>query len=139
MRDGPALAADFVDRLLDGDPAPASGWATPPPLAALRCHPDLVDRLAQIARPVCGTTCVFVAGAPVVAHRNGRAIAAAWSMDWLAVRSDLPAGAITSTWAADDLLAPWQCLDPWAADVAFAKSTDLLRMHVRRAYELAEQ
>ena len=32
----------------------------------------------------------------------------------------------------------WQCLDPWAADVTFAKSTDLLRAHLTRAAELAE-
>jgi hypothetical protein len=32
----------------------------------------------------------------------------------------------------------WNDLDPWAADVAFARALELLRMHVRHAYDLAE-
>ena len=129
----PALLA----RLHETAREPVHDWAPDPPLAELACHPDLVARLAEIARPVGKTRRVFVAGCPVITHPNGIAIAAASGTSWLAVRSGLPAGDLASAWQAPGLDASWVALQPWAPDIAFAKATDLLRNHLARAYEWA--
>jgi hypothetical protein len=123
---------------LDREPAP--GWEPEPPLDALHCRPDLIARLAQAARPIAGVRRRFVAGCPVIEHPRGRPIAAAAGTSWLAVRSDLPAGALrTDASSAGARLGPeWRELNPWSENVAFARALDLLSAHVARAYELAE-
>lgn len=124
--------------LLDGKTVTAEGWEPEPAAAEMQCDADLVARVAEIARPVFGTRRTWVAGCPVVSHANGRVIAAAADAAWFVVRSDRPAGALASADDATLLDPPWQRLDPWAVDIAFAKGTDLLRAHVVRAMELAE-
>jgi len=109
-----------------------------PSIGELRCHPDLVERLTQIARPIRGTRRVWVDGCPVVHHPSGAPIACATGTSRLVVRSGLPAGAVVSRWRTPGLDRAWTDLDPWAADVTFARSVELLRTHVRRAYDLAE-
>ena len=132
------IEPQLLDWLARTAPEPVRAWAPDPPLGELNCHPDLVARLAEIARPVRGTARVFVAGCPVI-HAGARPIAAASGTAWLAVRSPLPAGAMHATHAPTEGLAPgWVELDPWAVDVAFARATDLLRAHVVRACESAE-
>jgi len=116
---------------------PALGWEPDPPIGALHCHPDLVARLAEIARPVRGTRRVFVAGCPVITHPHGTPIAAASGTSWLAVRSGEPAGELASRWHTPGLEPPWTELDPFASDVTFARGTDRLRAHVTRAFTLA--
>jgi hypothetical protein len=143
-RDPVALEPALLDWLgaaghpADRDPAP--GWEAEPPLEALHCHPDLIARLAEAARPIAGVRRRFVAGCPVIEHPRGRPIAAAAGSSWLAVRSDLPPGALRTdaSSAAAPLGAEWRELNPWAENVAFARALDLLRAHVGRAYELAE-
>jgi len=134
----PALAT-LLDWLLRSEHPPESLWEPEPPLEELRCHPDLVARLAEVARPIGAARRRFVAGCPVIQHPRGRPIAAASGTAWLAVRSGLPAGALTLPEPrASQLDGDWVELDPWAPDAAFAHATDLLRVHVARAYELAE-
>jgi hypothetical protein len=114
-----------------------SGWENEPPLEELACHPDLVERLTQLARTVRGACRVWVAGRPVVHHPAGAPIAFADGTSRLVVRSGEPAGILASRWRTAGLDAGWVDLDPWAADVAFARATERLRAHVRRAYERA--
>ncbi len=134
---------------------PVAGWAPDPPADALQCSPDLVARLALVARPVGDVRRRFVAGCPVVHHPGGRAIAVAAGTSWVAVRSRLPAGSLRraeppvpqlresepalseSGWPAL-CESGWRELDPWAADTAFARAVDLLRAHVADAYAWAE-
>jgi hypothetical protein len=123
---------------LASDEHDVAGWADDPPLETLHCHPDLVERLAEISRPVRGAGRVFVAGCPVIQHPRGAPIACASGTSFLVVRSAQPAGALTSQWKTPELDASWVSLDPWAADVTFAKTVELLRGHMRRAYEHAE-
>ena len=134
------LAPTLLAWLVRADHDPEPGWAPDPPIGELRCHPDLVARLAEIARPIGDARRRFVAGCPVIQHPRGRPIAAASGTSWLVIRSALPAGALASRWSHDDedLGGDWVELDPWGVDVAFARTIDLLRGHVARAYERAE-
>ncbi len=122
------------------DYQPVPGWAPDPPAADLHCDPDLIARLAQIARPIGDARRRFVAGCPVIHHPGGRPIAVAAGASWIAVRSGLPAGALpTSEPHQPDLSGyGWVELDPWGTDIAFARVIDLLRGHIARAYERAE-
>jgi hypothetical protein len=122
-------------RWLTLDAHDVDGWAPEPPLPELRCHPDLVERLAEIARPVRGVCRAWVEGAPVVHHPAGAPIACATGTSRLLVRSGEPAGALTSRWRASGLPPDWVDLDPWASDVTFARAIELLRAHIRRAFE----
>jgi hypothetical protein len=128
-----------LDWLVRADHVPGRDWAPEPPIAQLQCSPELVGRLAEIARPIAGVRRRFVAGCPVIEHPGGRPIAAAADASWLAVRSGLPAGALRTGRPPTPRLDPdWVELDPWAADAAFARTVDLLRGHVARAYARAE-
>ena len=119
---------------------PVEGWEPTPPLGALRCDPGLVARLAEVSRSIGDARRVFVDGCPVIHHPRGRAIAAAWGTSCLAVRSARPAGALAATTERlPGLGTDWVMLDPWAADVALSRTIDLLRAHVARAYELADE
>jgi hypothetical protein len=118
---------------------PEPGWEPEPPLEELRCHPDLVARLAEVARPIGAARRRFVAGCPVIEHPNGQPIAAAAGTGWLAARSGLPAGALACAQPGPHSLeGDWVELDPWAPDAAFAHATDLLRAHIARAYDAAD-
>ena len=133
------LEPALLEWLVRADHEPERGWAPDLPIGELRCHPDLVARLAEIARPIGEARRRFVAGCPVIHHPLGRPIAAASGTAWLVVRSALPAGALRSARPLDEELDPdWVELDPWGVGVAFARTIDLLRGHVARAYERAE-
>lgn len=121
--------------------APVDDWAPEPPAADLRCETGLVSRLALVARPIGLTGRRFVAGCPVIHHPRGRPLAVAEGSAWIAIRSDLPAGALERSGAHLARLSEpgWVELDPWAPDTAFARTIDLLRAHVTRAYEDAER
>jgi hypothetical protein len=122
-----------------GDPDPAPGWEADPPRGELHCDPALIARLAEAARTIRGVRRRFVAGSPVIEHPRGRPIAAAAGTSWLAVRSDLPAGALrVDAPIVTALGAEWIELNPWSENVAFARALDLLRAHVARAYDLAD-
>ena len=136
-REPTTLEPALLEWLGRADHAAAAGWEADPPLEALHCHPDLVTRLAEIARPVRGTVRKFVAGCPVIHHPEGQPIAAASGTSWLVVRSAQPAGALASPWHTHGLAPEWVDLDPFAPDVALARGIDLLRAQVARAFELA--
>jgi hypothetical protein len=141
LRPVPAVLDWLVraDHVPGRDWEPGRDWAPEPPIAELQCSPELVGRLAEIARPIAGVRRRFVAGCPVIEHPRGRPIAAAADASWLAVRSGLPAGALRTGRPPTPRLDPdWVELDPWAADAAFARTVDLLRGHVARAYARAE-
>ncbi len=124
---------------LSDDDHDVTGWAPEPARAELRCHPDLVERLTQATRPVARTAVrVWVDGCPVIHHPGGAPVACAWNTGHLVVRSDQAAGALAVTSTRTALDSTWVDLDPWAPDVTFTRTIELLRMHVRRAFDLAE-
>jgi hypothetical protein len=129
----PALLA-WITRT---DHEPVDGWAPVPPRDELRCHPDLVARLAEVARAVPGTRRVFVAGCPVIHHPSGVPLATAAGTKWFTVRSNKSPGALQTSKRTPGLGSEWVELDPWAPDTAFAKALDGLRHHVVRAFALA--
>jgi hypothetical protein len=134
------LEPELFTWLVRADGEPVRGWDPDVPPADSRCSPELVRRLAEVARPVGAVGRRFVAGRPVIHHPNGSAIAVADGTAWMAVRSGLPAGALVSS---DPHLPDlseygWVELDAWGPDIAFARVVDLLRAHVARAYALAE-
>ena len=110
----------------------ATGWAADPPFDELRAHPDLVERLAFLVRPLRPAR-VFVAGCPVIHRDGGAAFAAAFGSSGLVVRRHAP-----GVLGARPALAGWSLLDPWLADVAFARGTDLLRQALRDAFVNAD-
>ena len=126
--------------LSEPEAQPVDDWDPQPTPEALRCHAGLVARLALVARPIGKTTRRFVAGCPVIHHPQGRPIAVAVGSSWIAIRSDLPAGSLANHAIHVPRLSEhgWVELDPWARDTAFARAVDLLRAHVARAYEMAE-
>jgi hypothetical protein len=99
------------------DVAP-EGWADEPPLQELRCHPDLVERLGSLVRPLRPRR-VFVAGCPVIHHPSGPPFTAALGTSTLLVFED----------------GDWVEADPWLSDVTFLKGTDQLRHRLQRASE----
>jgi len=107
----------------------ATGWAADPPLDELRTHPDLVERLAFLVRPLRPAR-VFVAGCPVIHREGGAAFAAAFGTSGLVARLDAP-----GVMGARPAFAGWSYLDPWLGDVAFARGTELLRRALRDAHE----
>jgi hypothetical protein len=114
------------------------GWDPEPPLDEMRCHPDLVQRVTQISRPIRGVRRAWVDGCPVVHHPSGVPIAGASGTGCLVVRSGRPAGALTPSWHVAPLGDAWVDLDPWAADVTFAQTIEMLRAHVRAAFDRVE-
>jgi hypothetical protein len=129
---------DALRTWLTSDGHDVTGWDAEPPREELQCHPDLVERLTQIARPIAGVRRAWVSGYPVVHHPSGTPIACAGGTNWLVVRSRRPAGALASEWHTSGLGDGWVDLDPWAADVTFARTIEVLRGHVRAAFERAE-
>ena len=136
-REAAALEPALIAWLVDDHHEPESGWAPDPPLETLHCHPDLVARLSEIARPIAGTARVFVSGCPVIHHPDGQPIAAASGTAWLAIRSGRAEGDLAGTWHTPALGTLWAELDPWAGTVAFARGIDLLRGHLADAFTLA--
>ena len=112
---------DLLAWLARLDHEPVSGWAPDPPIAALHCHPDLVARVSEIARPIPGAVRVFVAGCPVIHHPSGPPVAAASGTAWFVVRQ----------------VNDWNEVDPWQSDIALARGLDLLRERVTRAFNAA--
>jgi hypothetical protein len=132
--------AELTDWLTRDVEDPVEEWADMPPYEQLRCHPDRVERLAEVSRPIGAARRVFVDGCPVIHHPRGRSLAAAWGTSGLTVRSNRAAGALaTANQPLAGLQPEWTMLDPWAPDVALSRTIDLLRGHIARAYELAEQ
>ena len=128
-----------VTAWLNGTSHEVAGWAPDPPPDALHCERPLVTRLSEAGRTAAPAMArVWVDGCPVLHHPNGAPVACAWGACSLVVRSAQAPGALTPASTTPGLDDTWVDLDPWAVDTTFARTSDLLRMHVRRAYELAE-
>ena len=135
-----APLTELVAWLARDDHDPVHAWEPDPALESLHCHPDLVERLSELARPIRGSRRVFVAGCPVIHEPGGRPLAAAAGTSWLVVRSAMPAGDLAPGHPLHADLAPdWVELDPWTVDVSLARGIDLLRAHVARAFSRAER
>ncbi|HEX5615053.1 MAG TPA: hypothetical protein VFZ83_07830 [Acidimicrobiia bacterium] len=111
------------------------GWCAEPPLEDLHCHPDLVERVATLARTLRDVRRTFVDGCPVLHHPSGPPFAAAFGTSGLVVRTAERLGALDPGWRTTGLDASWRDVDPWAADVTFTRATTLLRDAFRRAYD----
>ena len=101
------------------------------------CTPELAERLAVFTRACRGARLEWVAGCPVAVHPSGRAFAAAYGTAGLLVATAEPPGALTAKDADPGPGPPWTALNPWAADVTFARAADLLRQRVQRAFAAA--
>lgn len=126
---------------LTADGHEVAGWESEPPAGELRCAGALIARLSEAGRSAERSIArAWVDGCPVLHHPDGAPLAYAWGDGALVARSGQPAGALTPATASTTsaLDGAWVDLDPWATDTSFARTTELLRMHVRRAYELAE-
>lgn len=102
------------------------------------CSTELAERFATLTRACRGATIEWVAGCPVAVHPSGSPFAAAYGTGGLLVASDEPPGALAPAGGDAGPGPPWMALDPWAADVTFARATDLLRNRVRRAFAHAD-
>lgn len=80
----------------------------------LRCHPDLRERLEQVAEPI-GLQVDHVRGVPVLIHPNGVAFAAArgTSLVLLRLPPDECADVQRSRWTGDAPDADWVAVEPW--------------------------
>jgi hypothetical protein len=120
------------------------GQASPPKLGhsdalgawELRTHPDLMDRLCELAP---GWPLTTAYGVPLLAS-DGVAAVVALGTGWLAVRIDhLPANIKTLeaapawTFAGGD----WRIVDPWQGQLPSADGTRVLRGLVREALSYA--
>ena len=110
-------------------------WAAEPPLAELRCHPDLVERVATLGRALRDVRRTFVAGCPVLHHPSGPPFAAAFGTSGLVVRTTERLGALDPGTRTTGLDPSWCDFDPWAPDVTFTRSTTMLREAFGRAYD----
>jgi hypothetical protein len=83
-------------------------------MEAIRCHPDLVDRLDAISGGL-GGRLRYVAGLPVVVHPNNVIFAIAAGTSWIALR--LPphgqSAVVRSEWGRRGLDDEWIDVDPW--------------------------
>jgi hypothetical protein len=116
--------------------AAPEGWAPDPPVTELQCHPELVERLATLVRPLRPRR-TFVGGCPVIHHPAGSPFAAAWGTSALVARLSERPALIVAAVDTTGLDPAWVGLDPWPVDVAFARGTDLLRQALARAYDNA--
>ena len=121
---------------LDRDhPVAPDAWDPDPPLEDLRCHPDLVERVAALGRALPDVRRTFVAGCPVLHHPSGPPFAAAFGTSGLVVRTTERLGSLDPGTRTTGLDPSWCDFDPWAPDVTFTRSTTLLREAFGRAYD----
>jgi hypothetical protein len=85
------------------------------PNDALRCHPDLRDRLESSAAGLPGVRLRYVLGLPVLLHANGVIFGVASGNTWIALRiPELGQRAVLrSRWGTRGLGADWVDVDPW--------------------------
>jgi hypothetical protein len=108
---------------------------------ALRCHPDLCDRLHLLAKSLPGTEAGYVAGLPVLTHPNAVVFGIAGGTSWLALRLPRHAhGAVfRSEWGARGLGGEWIDIDPWMTDVEAYEGVRRLRGWSRAAFDHAAE
>ena len=123
---------------LRSDEHDVEGWESPPSINDLRCHPDLLDALSQLARAAGRTSLAYVDGVPVIHHRRGAPIAFAAGQNVLGIRSAQPAGLLVSEVYVEELAEDWVMLDWRALDVTFSRTKELLASHMQAAYDRVE-
>ena len=110
------------------------------PLDALRCHPDLCERLESAGVGLPGVRFRYLVGLPVLLHANGVAFGIASGTTWLALR--IPASGqravVRSRWGTRGLGAEWIDVDPWLSDLPTHEGTSRLRGWTRAAHAYAE-
>ena len=106
------------------------------PRKALRCHPDLCERLESSAAGLPGVRVRYLLGLPVLLHANGVAFAIASGTTWLALRiPDLGQRAVLrSRWGTRGLPAAWVDVDPWISELPAYEGTSRLRGWSRAAH-----
>jgi hypothetical protein len=106
------------------------------PVDALRCHPDLCDRLESSASGLPGVRLRYIVGLPVLLHANGVAFAIASGTTWIALR--IPQigqrAVIRSQWGRRGLDGEWVDVDPWITDLPAREGTSRLRGWTRAAH-----
>jgi hypothetical protein len=103
---------------------------------ALRCHPDLRDRLESSAAGLPGVRLRYLLGLPVLLHANGVAFAVASGTTWIALRMpELGQRAVLrSEWGTRGLGADWVDVDPWISELPAHEGTSRLRGWTRAAH-----
>lgn len=128
-------AVEELVALLHADDCAADTTDVAPPLEDLRCHPDLVERVAELGR-FTNAALRFGAGCPILVRRDdGRMFAAATGTALLLLRLD---GGHPGSLAAEPprivgLSDDWWSVQPWPQDVTFLRGTTMLRDVVSRA------
>ena len=106
------------------------------PAEALRCHPDLCDRLESAAAGLPSVKLRYLVGLPVLLHANGVAFGLASGTTWIALRIP-PLGqraVLRSRWGTRGLDAEWVDVDPWISELPAHEGTSRLRGWTRAAH-----
>jgi hypothetical protein len=106
------------------------------PLEALRCHPDLCERLESSAAGLPGVRLRYLLGLPVLLHPNGVAFGVASGTTWLALRIPEPGQRVVlrSRFGTRGLDDEWVDVDPWISDLPAHEGTSRLRGWTRAAH-----
>jgi hypothetical protein len=108
---------------------------------ALRCHPDLCERIHELGGELPGTIGRYVEGFPVLIHPNGMVFAIGAGTSWLALV--LPqrthAAVVRSTWGNRGLGDEWVDVDPWMTDDPAYEGLRRLRGWTRAAFARATE
>lgn len=139
----PAVA--FLRRLLTPEekawPRFAASLRRNVPIEELRTHPDLEERLAQIAPPASADHKWILAGSPVLVTPSGLIYAIAQGMDFLALRLGPQSQAVALELHArvvEDLGPDWVAVDVWCKHATLSQGTGDLRYLTASALEYAE-
>jgi hypothetical protein len=111
------------------------------PLQDLRCHPDLCERLDELAHGLPGVRVRYVGGLPILVHPGGVVFAVGGGTTWSALR--LPprvhTAIIRSEWGLRGLEGEWIDVDPWLSDIPRHDGLRRLRGWSRAAYDHAAE
>lgn len=117
-------------RARPGEPYAIDGWE-------LRAHPDLEERLRQLAEGPPGASVAVLRGLPVIVDRDGIVCVAAAGTSGLLLRlADGPArdAVLANGGEAQPAIGPdWVRADPWLSDVPATAGTAMLRSWVEAA------
>ena len=106
---------------------------------ALRCHPELHDRLRSLAHGLHGVHAVYLEGLAVLVHPALVVFAVAGGADWMALRLPVHGhgAVIRSGKGRRGLGGEWIDVDPWLTDHEIQEGTLRARGWVRVAYQHA--
>lgn len=110
-------------------------------MEALRCHPDLCDRLEATADGLPGTRTRYVGGMPLLVHPSGVAFGLAAGTSWLALRlpTRVHSAVMRSEWGRRGLEGEWIDIDPWLTDIPSGEGLRRLRGWCRAAHAHAAE